>query len=642
MEHNDLDLDAILSEFGEDSPQELEETSLEELLNSLEEPEQAPQEPPQEEPAEPTQEPTQEDATVRLDSLEGVAGTPPKAAAPLQEPIELDPHLKLRELKRKLVSGPEKRYYELSELGVGKLQGGIFINLLVVALCAAVAVAYALDKIPPDRMRLVIFSQVLAMLISALTASHMMLDGLSELGRGRFTVNTLLPITFLACGADGLFCLSALRVPCCAAFSFEILLALISRYQQRATEMAQMDTLRKAVRLNGLTKAPDYLEKRPAILRTTGCFEDFWEHYQETSGAERTQNIFALFALLGSIAVAILAGTRHGLEQGVQILSTSLLVAVPASYFLALTRPLHLLQKRLHMVGVVLCSPKSVKRFRGKAFFPLKDEDLFPRNSTKLNGVKFYGDRKPEEIISYTASLIAATGGGLVNVFRQLLQSRGGREFPVKELRNYGSGGIGGMVDGEPVLLGSLSFLQSMGVEIPEGTMVNQAVYASIDGQLSAVVAISYAKMRSASAGLISLTSSRQITPVLVGGDFMLTESLIRAKFGVRTRRMRFPTPDQRRELLASATAREGACLALSSRDELVSYAYAVSGARALGNAWLLGNVLHGIGGIVGLLIMAALAWLGSSELLIPSNILLYQLIWFLPAFLATEWTRTV
>ena len=38
-----------------------------------------------------------------------------------------------------------------------------------------------------------------------------------------------------------------------------------------------------------------------------------------------------------------------------QILATSLLVAVPASFFISYTRPMEVLEKRLHMVGTVLC-----------------------------------------------------------------------------------------------------------------------------------------------------------------------------------------------------------------------------------------------------------------------------------------------
>ena len=48
------------------------------------------------------------------------------------------------------------------------------------------------------------------------------------------------------------------------------------------------------------------------------------------------------------------------------------------------------------------------------------------------------------------------------------------------------------------------------------------------------------------------------------------------------------------------------------------------------------------LGGILGLLIMAALAFLGNTDLLTPTNILLYQLVWMIPGLLVTEWTRVV
>ena len=172
--------------------------------------------------------------------------------------------------------------------------------------------------------------------------------------------------------------------------------------------------------------------------------------------------------------------------------------------------------------------------------------------------------------------------------------------------------------------------------------MVNQAVYAAIDGQLCAVFAISYAKMRSAAAGIISLCSSRKVIPVMTGSDFMLTSSLLRAKFGVNTRRIAFPDQQVRSELYIQATDPDATALALSTRDDLVSYAYAVSGARALRTACNLGVVIHLVGGILGMVIMAVLAILGSTELLTPTHVLLYQLVWMVPGLLITEWTRAV
>ena len=179
-------------------------------------------------------------------------------------------------------------------------------------------------------------------------------------------------------------------------------------------------------------------------------------------------------------------------------------------------------------------------------------------------------------------------------------------------------------------------------MEIPEGTMVNQAVYAAIDGELAAVYAISYAKMRSAAAGIISLCSSRKIAPVLTSRDFMLTEGLLRAKFSVNTRRITFPGTEERDALVQIEADDSAPTLALATRNDLAAYAYAVSGARALSLALKLGTALHLVGGILGMLIMAVLAYLGSTDLLTPTHVLLYQLVWMIPGILITEWTRSV
>ena len=573
---------------------------------------------------------------------DGSEDTEETSAQPEKEPIPFSPRARLRELKTKLIAGPEKRYYELEELGVGKLQIAILLNLALVALCAGGAVLYAMGAVPGNRMRFLAFSQVLAMLVSALLGSNALLDGLGDIFHGKFTLNTLMALTFLACCADAVYCLMELRIPCCAAFCLEMTMALWARYNRRSTEMAQMDTLRKAVNLGSIVKSPDYYNKRPGILRGQGDVEDFMDTYNKSSGPEKLQCVYAFISLIASLGISTLAGLLHGPSMAVQILSTSLLVAVPASFFISLTRPAALLERRLHMVGSVICGWQGVKKLCGKAVIPLRDEDLFPEGSAKLNGVKFYGERTPDEIVSFTTSLIVEAGGGLVNVFRTLLASRGGREYPVEEFRNYGSGGIGGIIQGEPVLLGTLDFMQDMGVHVPDGTMVNQAVYAAIDGELSAVVAISYAKMRSSAAGLVSLTGCRRLTPVMLTRDFMLTESFLRSKFSVRTRKMVFPDQQTRDALAAIQADPEADVLALTIRQDLASYIYAITGSSALRTASRLGVAIHLLGGIVGIAIMLVIAYLGSTQLLTPINILLYQLVWMIPGLLITEWTRSV
>ena len=678
----DFDLEDILKEFSDTPP---EASAPEEPpAQAPSAPEEAPQpEPlpeenrePETQPESPVEEsaPVSDDATVRFDPVapeaapeaptaqdpsvssddtivaEPVVEEAPKAAEsslPEEEvfipsPSVFTPRSRLRELKKKLVAGPEKRYYVLSEQGVGKLQVAILVCLGLVALCAAMTSLFSIGQLPASRLRLVIFTQVLAMMISGLMGCQLMLDAFGALFKGKFTMDTLVLITFIVCLLDGALCLKELRIPCCAAFSLEMAMALWARYQRHTTEMGQMDTMRKAVRLHGVVKTANYYEGKDGLLQVEGEVEDFMDTYNKTPTPVKIQNGYALVSLIACTAIAALAGTRHDMSMALQILAASLLVAVPASFFVSLTRPTAILETRLHMVGSVICGWNGVKHLSRKAVFPLNDGDLFPQGSTKLNGVKFYGNRDPVEVVSYTTSLIAKAGGGLTPVFQKLLSSREGRLYPVENFRNYGGGGIGCEIHSEPVLVGTLDFLQDMGIDIPEGTMVNQAVYAAIDGQLCAVYAISYAKMRSAAAGLVTLIGCRNLTPLILCQDFMITEEFLQAKFGVKTKRMLFPDGILRSELRKLQPDPECSVLALSTREELVGTAYAVTGSRALRTATTFGLVIHLLGGILGILIMLALGYLGSTELLTPTNILLYQLVWALPGLLITEWPRTV
>ena len=263
-ESQEFDLDDILREFHDDPDEDVKDTASEEELDvdvllveevSSPAPEQ-PEAPETAEAPEETPDPVSDDATVRFDPAgalpqeaaeaapsddtkaiddliaEALAGgnsdvpAPEANEQPQTPPIPFDPHQRLRELKKKLVAGPEKRYYELTELGIGKLQIGILLNLVIVLLCAGVTTLLALDMVPENRMRLVIFSQVLAMLVSGLLGSHLMLDGLGSLFKGRFNLNSLLAFTFIACCVDAASCLVEVRVPCCAAFCLEMTMAM--------------------------------------------------------------------------------------------------------------------------------------------------------------------------------------------------------------------------------------------------------------------------------------------------------------------------------------------------------------------------------------------------------------------------------
>lgn len=558
------------------------------------------------------------------------------------EPIVFRPKSRLHELKKKLIAGPEKRYYQLAERGFGKLQAAIFACGLVALLSVVTAGMHAMGAVPEERMRLLVFGQLLGLLLSALLGSYQLMEGFGDLVKRRFSLNTLLLFTLAACVADGILCLKAVRVPCCAPFSLNMTMSLWSAYQRRNSEIGQMDTMRKAIRLDSVAVAEEFYNGTPGVLRGEGQVEDFMDHYLTTPAPERTLNTYSLVALFLSLCIGITAGVLNDVITGVRLFGASLLVAVPATAYIAVSRPMAILERRMHKFGIVLCGWKGVSALNNKVVFPLSSDDLFPSGSVKMNGLKFYGSRNPDQVVAYSTAVMMAAGGGLAPLFNQLLESRNGYHFEVETLRHYPNGGVGGIVNGETVLVGTWSFMQEMDVEMPERAKINQAVYAAVDGVLNGVFAISYDKTKASAMGLTTLCAYRNLTPVLTAGDFMLTEEFIAEKFGVNTKRMAFPERKVRNELAARRTDEEAEVAALTTQDSLLGAAYAVTGARTLHTSSVTGVAIQMVGGILGLLIMLALAVVHAEYLVTPENLLLYELVWMIPGLLITEWTRFV
>ena len=311
LPEEDLELDAIMKEF---SPEE--DTSEEDPANQMpqeETDEEAPQEessmgdtvrieiiPGKEKPADELgdtirldkvvkavkeQLPEQPEEPVALDEPEEIRIAQPnlpKKEEPYSEnwepeyeqpmgeyippqPLVLHHYSKLHELKRKLVAGPERRYYEINEVGFGKLQAAIFCSLLIVLVSGVTTAMYAMGMVPENRMKLLVFGQFLALLLSAALGSNQLISGVTSMLRGRFTLNSLLFFSFAACCADGVFGLMQQRVSCCAAFSLQVTLSLWSTYHKRSTEMDLMDTMPDCIflRPNSTTKIPGMM---PSVI----------------------------------------------------------------------------------------------------------------------------------------------------------------------------------------------------------------------------------------------------------------------------------------------------------------------------------------------------------------------------------------
>lgn len=642
LDMGELDLESIIEEFRSNPVAAQESDDLADTIR-LDKPLQSkaeeapiaqlpPEQPTPEEPEAPPQEPDP-DWEPEL--------PPPAPEYTPPQPILFQPNARRKELKKKLVAGPEKRYYRLSELGTGRLQVLLILSAIVAMLCIGSTVLYHLGMVQDNRMKLMVFGQCLAMLFSALFGSFQLIEGVSDLVRKRFSLNTLLVFSFLICCVDGAMCLQTPRVPCCAPFSLQVFFSLLDTLYRRRTELSQMDTLRRATDLTAIRTGNEKVDGYQVMLRTQGQLEDFWEQYPRPGKAEKLLRFYSLCSLIAAVAVGIVAGILHGVQVGFQVAAVTVLAATPATFFISHSRPADILEKRFKRTGTLICGWEGMNAASGKVIYPLSHADLFPAGTVKMNGVKYFGTRDPDEVVAYGTALITASQSGLAPLFTQILDSRNCYHLSATQLA-FHDGGITGDVRGEAVTVGSLSFLREQGIEIPDNLKVTNAVCVAVGQTLCGLFAISYEKTHYAANGLHSLCGYPRLIPTVADGDFLLNAAFMKARFGVNPKRLRIADAQTRQAIAALEPDTLSPAVVLATQDNLSALAYGVTGARSLHRSCYLGLAIHMAGGILGIGIMLALTLLGATWLLTPMHILLYQLIWCVPGLLATEWTRLI
>lgn len=377
----------------------------------------------------------------------------------------------------------------------------------------------------------------------------------------------------------------------------------------------------------GVYDTPQLIKNTASLRRDIGKTEDFMEHLLLP---DRPQKLFRVYGRCLLLLTGAGAWLLSYFMQKDLVLSWLLLLlgSLPFCGAMAYSRPFARLAKRLFNFGGALCGWHGAQVFGGKHTIILRDEDLFPKSSISSNGMKLYGAYPASRVIAYALAALNAANSPLVDLFETLLQSQLGTHYPVADHRFYDIGGIGAEIFDDIVLVGSLAFMRSMGVHMPQGARVRQAVYVSVNGELAGVFALRYKPNHSTKTGLRSVLANRNFSVVLATRDFLITPELISAKYELSVAALRFPDYRERLRLSAndrSENRRQGALIA---KDSFGAFATTVSAGRTLRICALFSAFLSIFGGIIGLALCAALLIWDAASVISPINVLLFQLVW--------------
>lgn len=474
------------------------------------------------------------------------------------------------------------------------------------------------------------------MFAGVFTAWDVMVGGVYRVLQIRPDLDTLLVFCAVVFTVDGFIQISSgARLPYAAVLLSALCFAMWGRVlKNRAWRRSLKVVLSLPEQPMAVVRSERAWGNRDCVFRSKGEPERFLADMEFPSVVDRAMAVYVPLILSLSLVLSVL---MHFLRDRSFWFCWSLMLAasVPIAAFVTWWRPFASLAARLaggSNAGAALCGWRGVQELYPPCCLAVTDSDLFPRGNIKIHGFKVYGPRSIAQLSGYVLAVVAQSGSGLTSVFREVYLNQNGIPCRTDFFRRYEGGGLGGSIQGDQVLVGSIAFMRAMGVRMAEGTNLRQAVYCAVNNELAAVFSLQYGPSPVVRKGLNTVIHAKRLTLLLTTRDFLLTPEAVHRKYKIPSAGMEFPSTEERARLSGPYAAHGGVQTALLGRNSLLLLADTVAGAQSLCGGVRAGLTVNLLGGCIGLLIGALVSWGGAFASASGANLMLYTLLWTLPS----------
>ncbi|MDR1668542.1 MAG: hypothetical protein LBR76_01105 [Oscillospiraceae bacterium] len=392
----------------------------------------------------------------------------------------------------------------------------------------------------------------------------------------------------------------------------------------------------------------------PGFARHTSKLDGFVAQTETPDVTERVMRFLTPLLIVAFIALGLLSASKHAnvatelATDGIQrqqyfffTFAALCCAGVPMTTFGAFSYVFSRIAARLsHMGASVTGWAGAVEMSRG-GFLVVSDSDLFPPGTLALNGLKILGDHSFETVISLSASLLYASGSGLFNALASIIKNQDGYLRPVTGLEAF-EGGMSGIVGGERVMVGTLNFMHSMGIQVPPELSSKSAVFTSVNHELAGVLAVSYTPASQVK-GALMLLEQQKMTNILAVRDVNITPTLLRDKFGINSDLPEFPVVEERISLSDPERPFHGKVSAVLTRDGLCPYAESVIGGQRLHKFTIMNLCVHLTSLVLGVFLVfyfASQTQPVAAATISPANLLIYMFIWWVMQWLLSSFSH--
>lgn len=422
--------------------------------------------------------------------------------------------------------------------------------------------------------------------------------------------------------------------PCALVLTFH----LLGLHCDRAAKFLSCRTAASVAQPYLVTQDPNVLGGKPAFRKWMGPLRGFGSQIRATSQAEREFRRLTPVLLVACVALGLVTTVAHH-QPGLVFWSLSALFCAGATLgaSLSLALPLRLLAGRLAKLGVALAGWPGLLAGKGCQAAVLMDQDVYPPGTVTLIGSRLFGSLAMERTVSYTASVIRASGSGLRFLFDKLLRAEGGSYLPIDKIILQDTGILGQCQD-QQILVGNSDFMSRQGIALPPGIKAKDAVFCAVDRELVGMFVLRYTLHPSILPALQTLVGHK-ISPVMATRDFNLSPHRLRLWGRLSADQITFPDL-QRRVVLSGARQTHGTGLAaVLCREGVAPFAQALVAAKRIRRAAAFSRVFVNVSACLGVVLTATLSSAGALTAMCAWHLALFLLLWFVPVLLISLWT---
>lgn len=484
-----------------------------------------------------------------------------------------------------------------------------------------------------------------AALVCLMMQLTVMLIGLDVITNGFFNLVRRTPglesLVFLNCVFSALDAVvlaitgsDAVGLPFCAVSAFSVACCLWSALNTCRGFKSTFRTL--AVDKDPYTVSADseVVKDSITVLKSKRDTAGFIHRSEEAGPADTIYAALAPYLIAASVILGLLATILSG--NYANILHVFAAVTAPCAPFAALVAfaiPFRTAARKLARTGSAIAGWSGASDIGRSKHLIVTDKDLFTARNISIEDIRILDGAFPDKVISYTGSVIVASGSCLATAFTDLMQRNNCTLMPVESFTCNESGGLSALVNGEEVLVGSSAFMNLKGVHLPQQLSAKNVVFTSINGLFVASFKIKYVPVQSVQNALFALLRTK-IAPIFAVRDFNITPLMLGQKFKMSTDGFDFPAYRKRYAMSAAEPSDYTQTAGIVARDGLGPLVSVANLGRQLYSTVRICVILALLCTVIGVVLMFALCAIGAFDSATVGNLFVYMGLWLIPVIL--------